>query len=134
MNWCFLQLLLVTSFEPPSTDPYPLSPQPSTKHTGVLQKEPVADEILLEVLTVNGSHETNGSHKAIQDDEEMVDVEGIVDQPVEVVATQPAISEGFAVPTDSPPKMVPEEPANGHIGTSADEVAGDITFGEKKPE
>lgn len=134
LSLAFEKLLLVTSTEPASTDPYPLTPQPPTKPTEVLEKEQVADEILPDALPVNGSHEPNGSHKDVQD-EEMVDV-AIVDRPVEevVVLNQPAVSEGFAVANDSPEKLGPEDAANGHIGTSGDEMAGDMTLEETKPE
>ncbi|CAM6104465.1 unnamed protein product [Calypogeia fissa] len=74
LSLAFEKLLLVTSTEAASTDPYPSVPQPATKDTAEQQKERVADEILPELLTVNGSHETNGGDKDIQDDE-MVDVE-----------------------------------------------------------
>jgi hypothetical protein len=130
LSLAFEKLLLVTSTEPASTDPYPLPPQPSSQHVEVLQKEQVADEILPEVLTVNGSHETNGSHEEIEDDE-MVDVEGIIHRLAQHVYEE--ISRGCTTPNDDTQKTEAEEPANGHIGNSEDGMVGDVTLVDTKP-
>jgi hypothetical protein len=126
----------VTSTEPASTDPYPSIPQPSPKQVEVLQNDQVADEILPDVRSVNGSHENNGSHKEIQD-HEMVDVESTVEPPVEVVDNQPTVSEDFTMQNEETQIIGSEEHANGHIGTLEDGVAGDTvdaSLNNTKPE